>query len=145
MNILDIYLSSLESFRDKCEQAIGDANIKICIENSDGYDQDFLIKGLTLLLKSKVFGLTFDIGHNASIGGGDEAVILGYESKLYHIHIHDAMGKKNHLPLGTGELDLPKYFDLAEKNNSRVALETKTTEGLRQSVDWLKNKNIIKI
>ena len=79
---IDTYLSSLESFRDKCEQAIGDANIKICIENSDGYDQDFLIKGLTFLLKSKVFGLTYDIGHNAGIGGDDEAVILGHESKL---------------------------------------------------------------
>jgi sugar phosphate isomerase/epimerase len=138
---IDIYLSSLESFRDKCEQAIGDANIKICIENSDGYDKNFLIKGLTLLLKSKVFGLTFDIGHNAGIGGGDEAVILGYESKLYHMHIHDAMGKKNHLPLGTGELDLPKYFDLAGRNNCSVVLETKTIESLRQSVGWMKSKS----
>lgn len=137
---IDTYLSSLENFRDKCEQAIGDANIKICIENSDGYDQNFLIKGLTLLLKSKAFGLTYDIGHNAGIGGGDEAVILGYESKLYHMHIHDAMGKKNHLPLGTGELELQKYFDLAGRNNCRVVLETKTIEGLRLSVDWMKSK-----
>ena len=136
---IETYLSSIESFRNKCEQAIGDSNIKICIENSDGYDQDFLIRGLTLLLKSKAFGLTFDIGHNAGIGGGDEAVILGHESKLCHMHIHDAMGKKNHLPLGTGELDLSKYFDIANKNNCRVVLETKTIEGLRQSVGWLKN------
>ena len=138
---IDTYLSSLESFRDKCEQAIGDANIKICIENSDGYDQDFLIRGLTFLLKSKVFGLTYDIAHNAGIGGGDEAVILGHENKLCHMHIHDATGKKNHLPLGTGELNLPKYFDLAGRNNCRVVLETKTIEGLRQSVGWMKSKS----
>ena len=142
---IDIYLSSFENFRNKCEQAIDNANIKICIENSDGYDQVFLIRGLTLLLKSKVFGLTFDIGHNAGIGGGDEAVILGHESKLYHMHIHDAMGKKTHLPLGTGELDLPKYLNMANKNNCRVVLETKTIEGLRQSVNWMKSKNVIKI
>ena len=140
---IDTYLASLESFRDKCEQAIGNANIKICIENSGGYDQDFLIRGLTLLLKSKVFGLTYDIGHNASIGGGDEAVILGHENKLCHMHIHDAIGKRNHLPLGTGELDLPKYFDLANRNNCRVVLEAKTIEGLRQSVGWLDEEQII--
>lgn len=57
------------------------------------------------------------------------------------MHIHDAMGKKNHLPLGTGELDLPKYFDLANRNNCRVVLETKTVEGLRKSVAWMKSKS----
>lgn len=136
---MDIYLSRIESFRDICEQAIGDANIRICIENSDGYDQDFLIKGLTLLLKSKAFGLTFDIGHNAGIGGGDEAIILEHESKLCHMHMHDAIGKKNHLPLGAGELNLQKYYDLANRNNCRVVLETKTIEGIRQSVGWMKS------
>jgi sugar phosphate isomerase/epimerase len=135
---MDTYLSSFENFRDKCEQAIGDADIKICIENSDGYDQDFLIRGLKLLLKSRVFGLTFDIGHNAAVGGGDEAAILDNESRLCHMHIHDARGPKNHLPLGTGELDLFKYFDMANRNKCRVVLETKTIEGLRQSANWMK-------
>jgi sugar phosphate isomerase/epimerase len=136
----DTYLSSMESFRDRCEQAIGGADIKICIENSDGYGQDFLIEGLELLLKSRIFGLTFDIGHNAAVGGCDEAVILKYEGRLSHMHIHDAMGWKHHLPLGAGELDLEKYFAMASRNNCRMVLETKTIEGLRQSVNLIKKQ-----
>lgn len=131
------YLRSLKSFRDDCEKAIGQADIKICIENSDGYDKQFLQEGLSLLLASDVFGLTFDIGHNASIGGKDEASIMKHEDKLMHMHIHDARGKHNHLALGTGELDLAKYLSLASKHNCRAVLETKTIAGLTQSVNWI--------
>jgi sugar phosphate isomerase/epimerase len=136
----DKYLDRLKDFRDKCEKAIGDFNIKICIENTNGYNMEFLQQGLELLLKSNVFALTFDIGHNAGIGGIDEVVIMRRANKLYHMHIHDALGKKDHLALGTGELDLPKYFYMASKHNCRVVLETKTIEGLRQSVEWVKNR-----
>lgn len=137
---MDIYLSKLTVFRDRCEKSIGGADTKICIENADGYDKEFLQKGLALLLESKAFALTFDIGHNAGIGGSDEEVIMKYESKLCHMHMHDVKGKSNHLPLGTGELDLPKYLYLAKKQNYRVVLETKTVAGLNESVEWIKNK-----
>ncbi|BBB90421.1 MAG TPA: sugar phosphate isomerase/epimerase family protein [Methylomusa anaerophila] len=137
---LDTYLDKLTAFRDRCEQAIGGADIKICVENADGYDKEFLRKGLALLLESKTFALTFDIGHNAGIGGGDEEVIMKYKNKLCHMHMHDAKGKNNHLPLGAGELDLPKYFYLAKKQNCRVVLETKTAAGLKESVEWIKSR-----
>ena len=137
---MDIYLDKLAAFSNRCERAIGGTDIKICIENSDGYDKEFLQKGLAILLECKAFALTFDIGHNAGIGGGDEKVIMKYKNKLCHMHIHDAKGKSNHLPLGTGELDLPKYFYLANKHNCRVVLETKTVAGLKESVEWIKSR-----
>lgn len=132
------YLQSIKDFRDECEKRIGNANIRICIENCDGYT-DFHIDALDLLLSSSVFGVTFDIGHNHAIGGSDEAIILKYLDKLYHMHIHDGFERKNHLALGTGEIDLAKYFALAEKQHSRVVLETKTIRGLKQSVKWVRN------
>jgi len=46
-------------------------------------------------------------------------------------------GKGDHLPLGTGKLDLPKYFYLANKHNCRVVLETKTVAGLKELVQWI--------
>ncbi len=130
------YLRSIETFRDECESAVGGADIKICVENTDGFT-DFQTEAVDLLLKSSVFGLTFDIGHNHGIGGTDERIILARSERLRHLHMHDALGGKNHLALGTGELDLKKYLSLADKHNCRVVLETKTVEGLRQSVDWL--------
>lgn len=137
---MDVYLAKLTAFRDRCEKAIGGADIKICVENAGGYDKKFLQNGLALLLESKAFALTFDIGHNAGIGGGDEDVIMKHKKRLYHMHLHDAKDKCDHLPLGSGELDLPKYFYLAKTQNCRVVLETKTIAGLKESVEWIKSK-----
>ncbi len=133
----DQYLKSIVAFRNMCETAIGDVDIKICIENCDGYE-DFQEEAIELLLKSDVFALTFDVGHNHGIGGTDEEFIMKHKDRLYHIHLHDAEGKKNHLALGTGEMDIEKYISLANKHNCRVVLETKTVDGLKQSIEWLK-------
>jgi len=140
----DDYLEKLATFKDKCTTAIDCAEIKICVENSSGYNRaQFLQKGLDLLLESSVFGLTFDIGHNASIGFADESVIMEREDKLCHMHIHDAKGKNNHLSMGEGELNMVKYLKLAKEHNCRAVLEIKTVTGLRQSVAWLKERRYL--
>ena len=133
------YLKSIVKFRDMCENAVGDADIKICIENCDGYEE-FQKEAIELLLKSKVFALTFDVGHNHSIGGIDEEFIMKHKDRLRHIHLHDAKGTKNHLALGTGEMNIEKYINLANEHNCRAVLETKTIDGLKQSVEWLTKK-----
>lgn len=135
----EAYLRKLSAFRDQCAAAIGEADITICVENTGGYERTpFLLKGLDCLLMSSAFGLTFDIGHNATANFMDEPVILKRAEKLRHMHIHDArQGKSNHLVLGTGELDVAKYIRLANQHSCRQVFEVKTVEGLRQSVKWL--------
>lgn len=130
------YMKSITGFREQCENAIGNADIRICVENCDGF-RDFQRDALDRLLESPVFGLTFDIGHNHSCGNLDEAYITDNKARLHHMHMHDALGKKNHLGLGSGELDLQRYWRLANQRNCTVVLETKTIAGLRQSVDWI--------
>lgn len=131
------YLRSMELFRDECEKSIGESNIIICVENSGGYTP-FHIQALDILLESEVFALTFDIGHNYCIKGADEPIILKYKDRLRHFHFHDAAGKKDHLALGEGELDLKRYLNMAELCGCRVVLETKTVEGLKKSAEWMK-------
>lgn len=133
------YLESMRRFRDRCEAAVGPADIKICVENTDGY-RDFQLRALDLFLESPVFALTYDIGHNHGAGGGDEAEILRRRERLIHFHLHDAKGAWCHLPFGEGELDILRYLRLAESRNGRAVLEVKTAEGLRQSVQWLNSK-----
>jgi len=134
------YLQRIREFRDTCTAAIGDSGIKICVENTAGF-LDFQRKAVEILLESPAFGLTFDIGHNYCSGNMDEAWILSHSDRLHHFHIHDAMdGKKDHRTLGTGELDVKRYLNLAESLGCTVVLETKTFDALRQSMDWIKNQ-----
>ena len=133
---LQQYLRSIRLFRDKCEKMVGTGDVRICVENSSGYTA-FQRQALTILLESPVFGLTFDIGHNHCIGGRDEALILEHGDRLCHFHFHDALSGKDHLTLGTGEIDLQKYLRLASQTDSRIVLETKTIDGLRRSARWI--------
>lgn len=132
------YLDGIRKFRDQCEKLIGDSDIRICVENCGGFP-DFHKDAIDVLLESPVFGLTMDIGHNYCADRVDEPVILERIDRLHHMHMHDAMeGGRDHLPLGEGKMDIPYHLALAEKTGSTVVLETKTEEGLRRSVAWLR-------
>lgn len=133
------YLRGIRAFRDMCADAIGTAPIKICSENYTGYT-GFQQEALDVLLESGCFGLTLDVGHNHCTDYVDEPVVMAHENRLHHIHMHDVLGMKDHQALGTGDVDLHKYFDLAQRNNCTVLLETKTIVGLKASAAW-KQKN----
>ena len=137
------YLRKLADFRDQCQAAIGDSGIKICVENTNTFQQEFGANGLSVLLESPAFAVTFDIGHDAGNGFKQRPVIDRHIERLFHMHIHDAQGKEreNHLAFGDGELDLGKYLDLAKKHDCRAVIEVKTVEGLRRSVGWLRDNN----
>ena len=133
----EVYLKKLLRFREAAEKAIGESGIKICVENTDGFDLPFLRHGLDLLLESPVFGLTFDVGHDHAIKGIDKPVILERASRLHHMHLHDAVGSNVHLALGDGEMDLWGCLDIAREHNCRVVLETKTVAALESSAGWV--------
>ncbi|WP_130838568.1 sugar phosphate isomerase/epimerase family protein [Lachnoclostridium sp. Marseille-P6806] len=134
----DTYMKPFIAFRSLCEKWIGDSNVMIAVENTDGF-HDYEKKAVDYLLKSPKFGLTWDVGHSKTIGEKDVPFILGHKAHLIHFHIHDGseMPPRNHLALGDGEIDLIERLRLAETRNARCVLETKTIEALRQSVKWL--------
>lgn len=132
----ELYLQRLMEFKELCEAAIGDSNIKICIENSNGY-RAYARRGIELLLESKVFALTYDLGHDHAIQGMDESFIKKHKDQLIHMHVHDAIGAKNHLAIGEGEINMKEKLSLARECNCRCVLETKTVAGLTESVKQL--------
>ena len=139
----DTYMKSFADFREKCEEWIGDSDVLIVVENTDGF-RDYEKKAIEYLLKSPVFGLTWDIGHSKATGEKDVPFILEHEDRLMHFHIHDGSQNppKNHLALGDGEIDLEERLRLAESRNARCVLETKTVEALKKSVQWLRQVNV---
>lgn len=138
----DTYIKSFMRFRSLCEEWIGDSDLRIAVENTDGF-RDYEKKAIELLLKSPSFGLTWDIGHSKATSEKDVPFILEHQNKLIHFHIHDGTEQppKNHLALGDGEIDLNDRLSLAQKRNARCVLETKTIEALKKSVCWLKENS----
>jgi len=132
----DAYLVKLSKFHNLCEQAIGNHEIKICIENCSGW-RNYAKEGIELLLESKVFALTLDIGHSYCANGVDEEFIKMHLDRLSHMHLHDATKEAPHLALGTGEICLEEQFHLAKECSCRCVLETKNVEGLRKSVKFI--------
>ena len=134
----DEYMKSFAAFRSLCEEWIGDSDIRMTVENTDGF-RGYEQKAIEYLLGSPVFGLTWDIGHSKATREIDMPFICSHRDRLIHFHIHDGTETPpaNHLALGSGEIDLNERLDLAEERNARCVLETKTIHALKQSVQWL--------
>ena len=138
----ETYMKSFSRFRSLCEEWIGDSNVMIAVENTDGF-RDYEKKAIEYLLESPKFGLTWDIGHSKATGEKDVPFIQDHQDHLIHFHIHDGSETppKNHLALGDGEIDLQGRLKLTQSRNARCVLETKTIEALKRSVLWLQEND----
>lgn len=133
---VDEYMANLRLFRDACDNAIGNADILIAIENTNGFIEHEKA-AIELLLESKHFGLTLDIGHSHSAGDIDIGFYQEHIDRLVHMHAHDAVKGSNHLAFGEGEIDLAGRLQLAKSVGARVVVEVKTIESLTLSVRQL--------
>lgn len=139
----EIYMKYFTDFKNLCEKWIDGADIKIALENTDGF-RDHEKKAIEMLLESPAFVLTWDIGHSKACGENDVPFILSHKDKLKHFHIHDGRENppKNHLALGDGEIDLKARLSTARECGARCVLETKTIEALKKSTGWLQKEEI---
>ena len=140
----DRYIADCRRFRDLCAEWIGDAPVRIAVENTDGF-RPYEEKAVGLFLESPCFGLTWDIGHSKATGEKDAPFMEERRSRLIHFHIHDGTEQppRNHLALGDGKIDLPARLRLAESAGGRCVLETKTVRALEESVRWLKARGFM--
>lgn len=56
------------------------------------------------------------------------------------MHIHDAIGEKNHLQLFTGEMDLDRFVNMIIIKDMTAVIETKTESALEKSVFSLRKR-----
>lgn len=128
------YLFNISTFRTKLDEALDGSEIRLLIENTGDFDRGYITSAVDILLESNFVELTWDIGHDYSSGKIDEHFIIERQKKLSHMHMHDAIGKSNHLELFTGEMDIDSYYDSAIKNKMDIVIETKTLCSLENSV-----------
>lgn len=137
-----VYMRAMIRFRALCEAWIGDSDIVISIENTDGF-REYEKRAIEYLLESPRFCLTWDIGHSKATKESDVPFIMDHAEKLNHFHIHDGVAEsesqkgRNHLALGDGEIDISERILLARARNARCVLETKTIDALKKSVSYL--------
>ena len=86
-------------------------------------------------------GLTFDVGHAIqTVEKQDRMAKILKENKnsIFNIHLHDATLEKDHLVLGKGNLDLPKFLKILNKIHYKnyLSLETIPFEDTKSS--WKK-------
>ena len=138
----DAYFKRVREFISMCEEEIGDKSLKICIENVDTNPfTESQLSALELFMESDVFALTLDVGHEICLGMKDSHVFKKYPEKLFHMHLHDADGKKPHLALGDGIIDVEEK--IKSFGGGTCLVEVKTIEGLEKSAIYLKEKGYI--
>ncbi len=135
------YLQNTLAFRELCRKE-AQSSVSICIENTDGF-QPFQLHGIELLLQVPCFALTLDTGHDYAARYADQPLYIKYASRLHHMHLHDAVGRSCHLPLGTGKRDIAALLRLAQSHPARVVLEIKTISALRESLRYLSDKDLL--
>ena len=131
------YSEAISSFADELEKRISASNINLYIENTGDYNKAFVTQAVSQLIGKDDINLTWDIGHDYSSGNVDKQFILDNLSNLKHMHLHDAVGRSNHLALYDGEMNLDYYIDIAKHKKLTVVIETKTKDALIKSVSAL--------
>ena len=128
--------------RESCRAAISGSDIRISVENTDGWEP-YELSAIEILLESPAFGLCLDIGHDHAAQNRDLPFFLKHRDRLIHMHAHDGRGQTNHQALGTGEIPFDDRLALAKEAGATIVLETKTAAALRQSVRCLRERALV--
>ena len=129
----EYYVSRMRIFRDAVTRAIGDSDVRLNIENVNGF-ADYMRQGLAVLLESPVIGLTYDCGHNHRYHRTDWDFLKAHAQRITHLHIHDCRAQQDHLPFGDGDIDLKAELAFVEPSCLRAVIEVKTVAALTETV-----------
>ena len=88
-------------------------------------------------MKSNVFALTLDTGHESKLKFADAHVYEKYPEKLLHMHLHDCRDGKPHLPLGVGTVEIENKLN--SLRGDTCVIEVKTVAGLVESLKYFKD------
>ena len=102
---VEVLYSGLETVHS----LMGDANVQIAFES------DFPPQRLQKFIASldeAMFGINYDIGNSAALGYDPSEEIFAYGSRILNVHVKDRILGGTTVPLGQGNADLPRVFQL---------------------------------
>lgn len=114
-------------------------NTRLSIENSSNFHHRYIQKILDKCILYPNVGLTWDTGHDCVSGFTDKQYLKLHEDEVIHMHLHDAVGTKDHQVLFEGSLDIAELFTFARKKEISVLVEVKTAKALEKSIMALKD------
>lgn len=88
---------------------MGDAGIQIVFESDFGPKQ---LQQFMANLDEDLFGINYDIGNSAALGYDPGEEISAYGSRILNVHVKDRLLGGTTVPLGQGNADLPRVFQL---------------------------------
>ncbi len=116
-------------------------DIRLAIENSSNFHHPYIQKILNKSILHPNVGLTWDTGHDAVSRFTDRQYLQLHENEIIHMHLHDAIGTRDHQVLFEGNLDIAGLLAFAKQKKIRVLVEVKTSEALEKSIKSLRKIN----
>lgn len=136
------YRAAVEDFAAMVRTELRGSGVRLAIENTSGFTP-WEQQTLAQLLQDDCFGLTLDIGHSHAAGDADLPFYRAQAERLIHMHVHDACGTSNHLPLDGGEAPWRERMAWARERGASCVIETKTVAALRSSVEKLRREGLL--
>lgn len=133
----DKYIVRLLENLHRAERICRENGMEMVVENTDLLPP--FTRDAYKAMWAEGFRFCYDIGHDHTGGGVLEEICREVPLRFREFHFHDGKdGKKCHLALGEGEIDLKKFKDLAASCDAWVNLEVKRSADLRASVPHFK-------
>jgi sugar phosphate isomerase/epimerase len=140
-------------FYDSAEKLakFSSGKIDLLLENTYNFSPR-LIKIVDDFLQLPSTGLVWDIGHmhhgissQFASNAAKTRIAEFFSGRLDFIklaHIHDVAGRKGHLALGTGEIDLESYIDIIGKLGVEMIIEVFSEKDLKTSLSYIQGLTV---
>ncbi len=129
------FTKSIETLSRKAQEN----KVFLAIENSSNFGKKYIQKTLDKALTYPNIKLTWDTGHDAVSNFTDKEYLLANKDHIAHMHLHDAIGNKDHQVLYQGELDINELLHFAKSTSIKALIEVKTESALIESINKLSN------
>lgn len=113
------------------------SKVVLAIENSSQFGKKYIQKTLDKALTYPNVKLCWDTGHDSVSNFTDGKYLMKNQDKIVHMHLHDAVGTKDHQVLYEGDLDIDGLLDFAKEKDITTLIEVKTAEALERSIEKL--------